>query len=132
MKRKSGKKKGGKRKKKAAMYESKYQALDWEKLKTVPQINWIARNATKVGDYLEGKSFINESFNKIKEKILEKHSHSCKNLRLFVKDKDDNEKKYLEPVIGKTFQELGIIGDNLQIFYEFEPFVHAMLEAGLV
>lgn len=33
----------------------------------------------------------------------------------------------------KTFKELGIKpGDSLNLFYEYEPIKHALLEAGLV
>ena len=69
------------------------------------------------------------SFNKIKELIQEKHGSSCGRLRLFMRDENSGEKKYLDNLEYKTFQELEISGSNFVVFFEFEPFVHPTLEA---
>ena len=128
--RKTSAKKGGK-KKKVVVYQSKYPYLDMDKLKQVPVLNWIARlSNAKGGEMIEGTVPMDYSFNKIKEKIQEKHSNSCSNLRLFIME--GNEKKYLDAIMCKTFLELGINTEKFSLFYEFEPFVHPMLEAGLI
>ena len=133
MKSKSRKGSGKKtvKKKKQVVYQCKYPILDMEKLKQVPVLNWVARmNNTKAGDIIEGTVPMDYSFNKIKEKIQEKHGFSCSNLRLYIME--GTEKKYLDAIMCRTFQELGINAEKFSLFYEFDPFVHPMLEASLI
>ena len=71
-----------------------------------------------------------EQIDDIKEKIQEKHGFSCSNLRLYIME--GTEKKYLDAIMCRTFQELGINAEKFSLFYEFDPFVHPMLEASLI
>ena len=127
---KSRKETGKKKKKKQAVYNYKYPQLDFEKLKQVPTLNFMARNLnSRASDIIEGSVPIDFSFNKIKEIIQAKHKFSCGNLRLYILE--GQEKKYLDNVICRTFKELGITAEKFTLYYEFEPFVHPMLEASL-
>jgi hypothetical protein len=127
---KSRKGTGKKKKKKQAVYNYKYPQLDFEKLKQVPTLNFMARNLnSRASDIIEGSVPIDFSFNKIKEIIQAKHKYSCGNLRLYILE--GQEKKYLDNVICRTFKELGITAEKFTLYYEFEPFVHPMLEASL-
>ena len=45
---------------------------------------------------------------------------------------EGTEKKYLDAIMCRTFQELGINAEKFSLFYEFDPFVHPMLEASLI
>ena len=127
---KSRKGTGKKKKKKQAVYNYKYPQLDFEKLKQVPTLNFMARNLnSRASDIIEGSVPIDFSFNKIKEIIQAKHKYSCGNLRLYILE--GQEKKYLDNVICRTFKELGITAEKFNLYYEFEPFVHPMLEASL-
>ena len=127
---KSRKGTGKKKKKKQAVYNYKYPQLDFEKLKQVPTLNFMARNLnSRASDIIEGSVLIDFSFNKIKEIIQAKHKYSCGNLRLYILE--GQEKKYLDNVICRTFKELGITAEKFTLYYEFEPFVHPMLEASL-
>jgi hypothetical protein len=127
---KSRKGTGKKKKKKQAVYNYKYPQLDFEKLKQVPTLNFMARNLnSRASDIIEGSVPIDFSFNKIKEIIQAKHKFSCGNLRLYILE--GQEKKYLDNVICRTFKELGITAEKFTLYYEFEPFVHPMLEASL-
>ena len=128
---KSRKGTGKKKKKKQAVYNYKYPQLDFEKLKQVPTLNFMARNLnSRASDIIEGSVPIDFSFNKIKDIIQAKHKYSCGNLRLYILE--GQEKKYLDNVICRTFKELGITAEKFTLYYEFEPFVHPMLEASLV
>ena len=127
---KSRKGTGKKKKKNQAVYNYKYPQLDFEKLKQVPTLNFMARNLnSRASDIIEGSVPIDFSFNKIKEIIQAKHKFSCGNLRLYILE--GQEKKYLDNVICRTFKELGITAEKFTLYYEFEPFVHPMLEASL-
>ena len=127
---KSWKGTGKKKKKKQAVYNYKYPQLDFEKLKQVPTLNFMARNLnSRASDIIEGSVPIDFSFNKIKEIIQAKHKFSYGNLRLYILE--DQEQKYLDNVICRTFKELGITAEKFTLYYEFEPFVHPMLEASL-
>ncbi len=127
---KSRKGTGKKKKKKQAVYNYKYPQLDFEKLKQVPTLNFMARNLnSRASDIIEGSVPIDFSFNKIKDIIQAKHKFSCGNLRLYILE--GQEKKYLDNVICRTFKELGITAEKFTLYYEFEPFVHPMLEASL-
>ncbi len=127
---KSRKGTGKKKKKKQAVYNYKYPQLDFEKLKQVPTLNFMARNLnSRASDIIEGSVPIDFSFNKIKDIIQAKHKYSCGNLRLYILE--GQEKKYLDNVICRTFKELGITAEKFTLYYEFEPFVHPMLEASL-
>lgn len=131
MKPRSGKKKKGGRKKKAQEYQSKYPKVDYEKLKTVPKLTFVARmNNTKGSDAVEGSVPLDYSFHKIKEIIQAKHGNSCSNLRLYILEGQD--KKYLDNILCRTFKELGISTDKFTFYYEFDPFVSPMLEASLI
>ena len=46
-----------------------------------------------------------------------------------MRDDNSGEKKYLDNLECKTFQELGFNGSSFILFFEFEPFVHPTLEA---
>ena len=46
-----------------------------------------------------------------------------------MRDDNSGEKKYLDNLEYKTFQELGFNGSSFVLFFEFEPFVHPTLEA---
>ena len=90
----------------------------------------MARNLnSRASDIIEGSVPIDFSFNKIKDIIQAKHKFSCGNLRLYILE--GQEKKYLDNVICRTFKELGITAEKFTLYYEFEPFVHPMLEASL-
>ena len=127
-------KKGGKKKKKKEKppYNYKYPQLNYEELKKVPSVKFIAVNRSHKSvssDVVKGEIPIDYSFNKIKELIQQKHGSSCGNLRLFMRDDNSGEKKYLDNLECKTFQELGFNGASFVLFFEFEPFVHPTLEA---
>ena len=127
-------KKGGKKKKKKEKppYAYKYPQLNYEELKKVPLFNFTAKNGSLKNsndDIVTGSIPMDYSFNKIKELIQQKHGSACGNLRLFMRDDNSGEKKYLDNLECKTFQELGFNGASFVLFFEFEPFVHPTLEA---
>ena len=127
-------KKGGKKKKKKEKppYNYKYPQLNYEELKKVPLFNFTAKNGSLKNsndDIVTGSIPADYSFNKIKELIQQKHGDSCGNLRLYMKDDNTGEKKYLDKLEYKTFQELGFNNASLILFFEFEPFAHPTLEA---
>ena len=127
-------KKGGKKRKKKEKppYNYKYPQLNYEELKKVPSVKFIAVNRSHKSvssDVVKGEIPIDYSFNKIKELIQQKHGSSCRNLRLFMEDTNSGEKKYLDNLEYKTFQDMGFINSELNIYFEFEPFVHPTLEA---
>ena len=125
-------KKGKKKKKEKPPYNYKYPQLNYEELKKVPLFNFTAKNGSLKNpndDIVTGSIPMDYSFNKIKELIQQKHGFSCRNLRLFMEDTNSGEKKYLDNLEYKTFQELGFKGSNCVLFFEFDPFVHPTLEA---
>ena len=125
-------KKGKKKKKEKPPYNYKYPQLNYEELKKVPMFNFTAKNASLKNsndDILTGSIPIDYSFNKIKELIQQKHGSSCGNLKLFMKDDNSGEKKYLDKLECKTLQELGFNASSVVLYFEFEPFVHPTLEA---
>jgi len=128
--RKTSGKKGGKKKKKVVEYNYKYPKIDFEELKKVKMLNFLARNnSSNAATIIEGSVPIDYSFHKIKEIIQEKHKSSCSNLRLYILE--GQEKKYLDNVLCRTFKELGITVEKFTLYYEFDPFVHPMFEASL-
>ena len=127
-------KKGGKKKKKKEKppYNYKYPQLNYEELKKVPLFNFTAKNGSLKNsndDIVTGSIPMDYSFNKIKELIQQKHGDSCSNLRLYMKDDNTGEKKYLDSLEYKTLQELGFNGSSCVVFFEFDPYVHPTLEA---
>ena len=119
-----------KKKKAPKPYDYKYGEYDFEKLKIVPTINFIARNNNlKNSGEIKGTIPIDFSFYKIKELIEEKHKYSCKNLRLYMLE--GQEKKYFDNILYRTFKDLEIVTDTLTIYYEFEPFCHPTLEGSI-
>ena len=125
-------KKGKKKKKEKPPYNYKYPQLNYEELKKVPLFNFTAKHGSlnnSNDDIVTGSINMDYSFNKIKELIQQKHGYSCRNLKLFMKDDNTGEKKYLDNLEYKTFQELGFHGSSFVLFFEFEPFVHPTLEA---
>ena len=125
-------KKGKKKKKEKPPYNYKYPQLNYEELKKVPLFNFTAKNGSLKNsndDIVTGSIPMDYSFNKIKELIQQKHGSFCGNLRLFMRDDNSGEKKYLDNLECKTFQELGFNGSSFILFFEFEPFVHPTLEA---
>ena len=127
-------KKGGKKKKKKEKppYNYKYPQLNYEELKKVRLFNFTAKNGSLKNsndDIVTGSIPMDYSFNKIKELIQQKHGYSCCNLRLFMKDDNTGEKKYLDNLEYKTLQELGFTGSSCVLFFEFDPYVHPTLEA---
>ena len=125
-------KKGKKKKKEKPPYNYKYPQLNYEELKKVPLFNFTAKNGSLKNsndDIVTGSIPMDYSFNKIKELIQQKHGSSCRNLRLFMEDTNSGEKKFLDDLEYKTFQDMGFINSELNIYFEFEPFVHPTLEA---
>ena len=127
-------KKGGKKikKKEKPPYNYKYPQLNYEELKKVPLFTFTAKNGSLKNsndDIVTGSIPMDYSFNKIKELIQQKHGDSCSNLRLFMKDDNTGEKKYLDNLEYKTLQELGFTGSSCVLFFEFDPYVHPTLEA---
>ena len=112
---------------------SKYRAIDYEKLKEIPEITLTIKldQSRMDGSTFEIKMGINLTIRKVLEKINERHCNSCKNIKIYLIE--NSQKKYMDIVTYKTFEELGFKGgENLNFFYEYEPFKHPLLEAGLV
>jgi hypothetical protein len=123
----------GKRPKKAAEpYVNKYPPIDFNKLKEVPEISVSVKlDQGKADKALEFKIPITMTLRKVIEKINEKHCNSCSNIRVYLVE--NSQKKYMDVFTYKTFKELDITpGENLNLFYEYEPIKHPLLEAGLV
>ena len=125
-------KKGKKKKKEKPPYNYKYPQLNYEELKKVPLFNFTAKNGSLKNsndDIVTGSIPMDYSFNKIKELIQQKHGGSCGNLRLYMRDDNSGEKKYLDQLECKTLQELGFNASSVVLYFEFVPFVHPTLEA---
>lgn len=128
-----GKSAGKKPKKVAEPFVSKYNLIDFEKAKEVPEITLTVKfdQVRTEGFFYDMKLPINMTLRKAMEKINEKHMNSCHNIRIFILE--NSAKKYMDNLTYKTFKDLGIKpGDNLNLYYEYEPAIHPLLEAGLV
>jgi hypothetical protein len=121
------------KKKKAEPFLSKYPSIDYEKIKIIPEITVIIKFDQARSDFnaIELKIPSNKLIKNVVDKIYEKHCHSCHNVKIFVLE--SSQKKYLNDVMFKTFEELKIsLSDNFNVFYEYEPVENPILEAGLV
>lgn len=135
--------------------------IDYDELLKIPVIKWTAElsykidqkaakegEATSLQDFskqISGETPIDYSFNRIKEEILNGFGNSFGNLRLYLKpkiskeSKDSSEEKNTEPepidlrnVMSHKLKETFPKGDeNVDFIYDFEPFVHPMLEASV-
>jgi hypothetical protein len=121
--------KSGKRtksaKKTAEIPKSKYSPIEIH-----PKIEDIRLNIRLLGPKTDSSYYelvvpINYTILKVTEMINEKHNQSCKNLRLYDQTKENS----LENIFYKTFQELGL-RNELTIYYDFDPIIHPLLEAG--
>jgi len=123
-----GKKKG---KKEAEPFVSKYPDIDYTNLMTVPKIDLRIKliNTKSEFGYMEITVPSTYSLAKIVELINIKHSFSCKNIKLFMEI--SGVRKNLDKLLYLNFQELDQKGE-LDLFYEFDPVIHPLLEAGLV
>jgi hypothetical protein len=84
-----------------------------------------------------GKSCIREkvpistTFNRLIEMISKHHANACHNIRLYVIE--NSQRKYLDDLRFYTLKDFDVKSDQIyQLFYDFEPIVHPMLEAGSV
>lgn len=114
----------------AEPYVSKFPPIDFEKINEIPEVSMTVRldQMRTEGYFFDLKLPINMTFRKVIEKINERHGNSCHNIRIFLSDK-----KPLDNFIYRTFKELGIKpGENFTLYYEYEPAIHPLLEAGLV
>jgi hypothetical protein len=125
-------KKSGKKTKVVEPFISKYPPVEYDKAKEVPDITIVFRLDQGLNNFsTEVKISITSTLNKIIEKINEKHGNSCHNIKIFMID--NAERKYLENLKFKTFKEIGVKPNEIvNLYYEFEPSVHPLLEAGLV
>ncbi|MCQ2816025.1 MAG: hypothetical protein MJ252_02055 [archaeon] len=142
------KKKGGKKKKQKADIPFKYEHPDLEELMKVPCLNWQAdldpKNTPADGSNytqecsktIKGKTPMDYSFNKIKEEIQKGFGDCFGNLILFLKD-ETGERRELKDDLFKplsTYLEPNSESDSKEVvrfIYDFEPFVHPMLEASV-
>jgi len=130
---KRSKSKKSKKKKKAEPFVSKYNPIEYEKIKIIPEITVIIKFDQARSDFnaIEIKIPSNKLIKNIVDKIYEKHCYSCHNVKIFVLE--NSQKKYLNDVLFKTFEELKLsLSDNFNVFYEYEPVENPLLEAGLV
>jgi hypothetical protein len=124
---------GKKAKKVPEPFISKYPPVNYEKLNEVPEVSLAIRMDGGLNNIIhEMKIPINWTLNRLIEKINEKHENSCHNMRIFIIENAN--RKYLDSLRFKTFKEIGITSEKetLTLYYEFEPAVHPVLEAGLV
>lgn len=128
---KSGKK-TSKKTKVVEPFISKYPPVEYEKAKEVPDITIVFRLDQGLNNLpTEVKIPLTSTLNKIIEKINEKHVNSCHNIKIFMIE--NAERKYLEEMRFKTFKEIGVKPNEVvNLYYEFEPSIHPLLEAGLV
>ncbi len=131
----SGKKPGSAKKAKKAPepFISKYPPVNYEKLNEIPEVPLSIRMDGGLNNIIhEMKIPINWTLNRLIEKINEKHSNACHNLRIYIIENAN--RKYMDSLRFKTFKEIGITSEKetLTFYYEYEPAVHPVLEAGLV
>ena len=130
---KSGKPKSGKKGKKLAEpFVSKYPIIDYDKIKEVPEVLLNIRLDQGLSSYMsEIKIPITMTLSKIIERINERHGNSCHNIKTFIIE--NSSRMYMDLYKYKTFKEIGSqFGENLTLYYEYEPAIHPILEAGLV
>ena len=82
----ASKKKGGKKKKEAEPFISKYREIDYEELMEVPDILLRIKltNPKTDNNTFEITVPINYSLAKVRDLINIKHNSSCKNIKLFM------------------------------------------------
>jgi hypothetical protein len=117
----------------AEPFVSKYSPIDYDKIKEIPELPLTIRLDQGLSNFVfETKVPINMTLKKVMDIINEKHGGACHNIRIFLVEKNSN-KKYMDVFTYYTFKELGIQPtENLTLYYEYEPAVHPLLEAGLV
>jgi hypothetical protein len=114
-------------------FASKYREIDYDEVQKVSEILLIIRldQLRNESGFFELKIPLTATLSKVAEKINQRHRNSCKNIRIYVVQ--DSQKKYMDVFFYKTFSELGLkAGENLNLYYEYEPVKHPLLEAGLV
>jgi hypothetical protein len=117
--------------KKVDNFISKYPTIDYEKLLEVPEVSLTIKYDQNRSESFDIKLPINFTLRKVKEKINERNGNSLHNIKIFLLE--NSVKKYMEIFSFHTFKQLGIKpGENINLFYEFEPAVHPLLEAGSV
>lgn len=112
---------------------SKYRPLNYEAALEIPEIYLSIKFDQNRFDTtsLDVKIGIDMTIRKVIEIINEKHNFSCKSVKIYIIE--DGSKKYMDVFLYKSFKELGIKpGETLNLFYEYEPVKHPLLEAGLV
>ncbi len=73
---------------------------------------------------------INQTFRKVKEIINEHNGNALHQIRLFLIE--NSVKRYIDNLTYQSFKQIGIQGDSLTLYYEYEPSIHPLLEAGQV
>jgi hypothetical protein len=124
------KKSGKKGKKQIEPYVSRYPPIDYDILKQVPEVSLeISMELGK--SCIKEKVPITTTFNRIIEIIGNHHCNACHNIRLYVIE--NSQRRYLDVLRFFTLKDFDIKTDQIyQLYYEYEPIAHPMLEAGLV
>lgn len=127
-----GKKKEKPPKKKIEPFVSKYPPLELDKLTKVETIFITAQLTNVVSETnIELIVPMNVTFSKVADLINQKNNNSCKNLKLFLVDKDDASLKSLEGLMDKTIKETGVKSNTtINLYYTFEPVENPLLLAG--
>jgi len=126
---KSKKGKKLKKKKEKEPFISKYAPVDYKALMFVPKTKLIIKLENIKSEDSTFECFISETstVSRIKEIVNEKHQGSCANIKLYLDLNDKN--KTLENDLNKQLKEVGLVGER-NIFYEFDPIKHPLLEMG--
>lgn len=140
-------KKGGKKKKTPAEIPFVHPLPNFKELLTPPMVEWQAELDSRIdtsntpegsqsiqacSKVVKGKVPNNYSFNMIREKILKEFGNSLGNLRLYYKDEKTGERRDLSEIMHKPLKEcLAQSSEIAKFVYDFDPFVHPMLEASV-
>lgn len=140
-------KKGKKTKKPLSEIEYAFPQPDYATLMKVPVLNWQADIESKIVENnnkdessntalcsktVKGQTPVNYSFNSIKESIEHEFADSFGNLTLYYKDDKTQENRCLKNLMNHKISDLLTPGNNTVKFtYDFDPFVHPMLEASV-
>ena len=119
---------GTKKKKTIQPYISKYPYVEFDPKYPDIKVNLrLVSPKVDTGANMEVIICTNSPLIKLAEIINEKNNNACKNIVFYNETRDKN----LNKLMHMTFEQLGLNGE-LNLYYEFTPTLHPILEAGLV
>jgi len=117
--------------KKQDNFVSKYPPIDYDKLLEVQEVLLQIKNDQNRSETFDLKVSINMTLRKVKEKINERYGNSLHQIKIYLFE--NSVKKNMEVFTYQTLKQLGLkAGDNINIYYEYEPEIHPLLESGWI